>query len=189
MPSEFSKETGISLGRLFGLRLRHWRDFSHHQPPHGSSATQGDHFMLRLIPSAALLVLISATVPLGAQETPGAKKHENSSWFWMENVKFKPGKMEDAMKVISEHFAPAGDAVGMKGVRVLHHLGGQWDLTIVFPMAEGPRALEWAVSPDDAKWMGELARRQKGMGNAMALLARYSDMVARQESTLIREQR
>lgn len=145
--------------------------------------------MLRLVRSATLILLISVAAPLSAQEALAAKKHENVSWFQMVNVKFKPGKLDEAVKIINEHFAPAGMAVGMTGVRALYHNGGEWDLTLLFPLAEGPRALEWAVSPEDAKWMGEMAKREKGMGNVMALLNRYSDLVAREEGILVREPR
>jgi hypothetical protein len=145
--------------------------------------------MRPLVRVAALSLLISTPLPLAAQEMAAPKKHENSSWLMMVNVKFKPGKIEDAMKIINEHFAPAGMAIGMTDVRVLHHVGGAWDLTLMFPMPEGPRQLEWAVTPQDAKWMAEMAKREKGMANAMALLNRYADMLAREETTIVREQR
>jgi hypothetical protein len=54
--------------------------------------------MPSLMRAAALSLLISTAVPLAAQEMPAPKKHENSSWFLMVNVKFKPGKIEDAMR-------------------------------------------------------------------------------------------
>jgi hypothetical protein len=144
--------------------------------------------MRRILRSIALVALTSAAVaPLTAQEALAPKKFENVSWYWMANVKFKPGKLDDGLKIINEHFAPAGNAIGMTGVRMLNHTGGQWDITLLFPMAEGPRALEWAMSPDDAKWMTELAKREKGMPNAMALWSRYSDLIAREEGILVRE--
>lgn len=145
--------------------------------------------MRSLIRVAALSLLISTAVPLAAQEMAAPKKHENSSWLMMVNVKFKPGKIDDAMKIINEHFAPAGMAIGMTDVRVLHHVGGPWDLTLMFPMPEGPRQLEWAVTPQDAKWIAEMAKREKGMANTMALLNRYADMLAREEITIVREQK
>jgi hypothetical protein len=146
--------------------------------------------MRRVLRSTALVILTSVAVaPLAAQEAPAPKKFENVNWYWMANVKFKPGKLDDALKIINEHFAPAGNAVGMTGVRMLHHTGGEWDLTLLFPSAEGPRSLEWAMSPDDVKWMTEMARREKGMANVTALLNRYSDLVAREEGILVRESR
>jgi hypothetical protein len=144
--------------------------------------------MRRVLRSTALVFLTATAVaPLAAQEALAPKKHENVNWYWMANVKFKPGKLDDGLKIINERFAPAGSAVGMTGVRMLHHTGGEWDLTLLFPIAEGPRALEWAMSPDDVKWMNELAKREKGMPNVMALLNRYSDLVAREEGILVRE--
>lgn len=144
--------------------------------------------MRHVLRSTAFVLLISAAaVPLGAQQALVPKKHENVNWFWMANVKFKPGKLEEAVKIINEQFAPAGTAAGMTGVRALYHTGGEWDLTLLFPAAEGPRSLEWALSPEDAKWMGELAKRVNGMPNVMALLNRYSDLVAREEGILVRE--
>lgn len=146
--------------------------------------------MRRVLRSTAFVLLISPTVaPLTAQEAFAPKKHENVNWFWMANVKFKPGKIEEAVKIINDHFAPAGTAAGMTGVRTLYHTGGEWDLTLLFPTAEGPRSLEWALSPEDAKWMGEMAKREKGMANVRALLSRYSDLVAREEGILVREPR
>jgi hypothetical protein len=146
--------------------------------------------MRRVLRSAAFVLLISPAVALlAAQEAFAPKKHENVNWFWMTNVKFKPGKIDEALKIINERFAPAGSAVGMTGVRTLYHTGGEWDLTLLFPAAEGPRSLEWALSPEDAKWMGEMAKREKGMANVTALLSRYSDLVAREEGILVREPR
>jgi hypothetical protein len=144
--------------------------------------------MSRVLRSTALVFLTATAVaPLAAQEAVAPKKHENMNWFWMANVKFKPGKLDDGLKIINERFAPAGNAVGMTGVRMLQHTGVEWDLTLLFPVAEGPRALEWAMSPEDAKWMNELAKREKGMPNVMALLSRYSDLIAREQGILVRE--
>jgi len=57
---------------------------------------------------------------------------------------------------------------------------------VFFPLADGPAALEWEISPWREKWMVALAELEGGPENARALLEQHRAMVAGSERTIVR---
>lgn len=141
---------------------------------------------------AALTVLsftLTFTTTAGAQELPKAKKLENTAWFGVLSLKFKPDKFQEGRSIVFDHLAPAGTAAGMSDVRVLEPMGGEWDMLIFFPMKNGAADLEWEVSPDDERFFAELAKREGGAAQAMEVFGRYLGSLERSNYQIMLERR
>jgi hypothetical protein len=125
---------------------------------------------------------------VSAQDMPQAKKYENPEWYYMVHVDFEPGKLDEALKMIKEKFAPATKEAGTSSpaMMLIHH-GGEWDATFIWHLEGGIAEMEWEVSPDEAKWMAVFANREGGMENAMKIFGEYYDLVERVDAQLVRK--
>jgi len=137
--------------------------------------------------SLALILWVGAGTVAGAEEAPAPKKHQNVDWYRLVHVDYKPGKTDDALKLIREHFAPAGAAAGTPApVMSLVHESGPWNATWIWLLSGGPADLEWDVSPNNLKWMAALAEQEGGMEKAQQQLSQYNDLVASSTSYIVR---
>lgn len=142
---------------------------------------------------SAMALAVGLALAAAAQQTPApttpndfkAKKLTDATWYEIRNTEFKPGKMDDAMKIIHEVFEPAAQSAGLPSPVRYHHIGGQWDLTSVFTMEGGVEELNWEVHPDAEKWMNALAQQCGGVDKAKAVREQYSACVARGESNIV----
>ena len=134
--------------------------------------------------ASGLMLLLGQT----ADEAPKAKKYSNVKWHSISNVDYFPNQRKEAVKIVFEEFLPALEAAGLERPLILEYAtGGEWDLTVVFPMTGGPSDLEWEVHPEDVKWLDELAKRQGGADKAEELVAKYVAMIKRYESNIVRQ--
>ena len=135
---------------------------------------------------AAATLIGSAAQQDEMPRTP--KRFENVRWYEIVHIDFKPQYTEEAIQLVHDHFAKAGKAAGFEGVRLFEYAtGGEWDLTMLFPMEGGPSDMEWEVSPDNLKWMDALARQEGSFEAAKELIDKYHTMVQRHRSQIIRE--
>lgn len=112
-----------------------------------------------------------------AQEDMTAKKLENPDWYTMVHVQYQPGKLEEALKIVKNHFAPAGKKAGLPGPKLFVNASGKWDATWIWHMEGGITDLNWETSPDDIKWMDALASQEGGMEQATAMIQSYLALV------------
>ena len=83
---------------------------------------------------------------------------------------------------------PTAPQAQLPPVRIFEYAtGGEWDVSLFFPLPEGPSSLEWEMSPDEEKWMEALASRNGGAEKALAIINEYKSMIARSETQLVRE--
>lgn len=95
----------------------------------------------------ALSVAVGAGTVAVAQEVSEPSKHEGD-WYRLVHVDYKPGKTNDALKIVAEHFAPASATAETPGpVMSLVHESGPWDVTWLWHLSGGPADLEWNVTP------------------------------------------
>ena len=94
-------------------------------------------------------------------------------------VDYKHGTRADALAMIAEHFAPAGEAAGLRGPVAIHFQTGEWDAAFRWRLEGGMSDLEWYISEDDIKWMDALTEQEGSKEAADELLAKYRSMVAR----------
>jgi hypothetical protein len=124
---------------------------------------------------AGLALCLPASV--AAQEVKPARA-DDVTFHWVELTKFRPGKNEQASDLARKHFDPVDKEIGTEVISV-HLLTGEWDRIEVFKMQGGAADLGWRVSPDVAKFMNVLARREGGMQAAQKLLDEYDSLVAK----------
>jgi hypothetical protein len=126
---------------------------------------------------AVALVLAS---PVGAQEDDGGpiKQGDDARYLSVQYVKYKTGRREEAMQIITEYFGPAAVKAGLQGpMMAMHFQTGEWDAAFVWPLKGGMADLEWYRSPDSVKWFEALAELNGGSGEAEKIIKRYQDTV------------
>jgi hypothetical protein len=131
---------------------------------------------MKAILFAAALALCLPTAGV-AQEVKPARA-DDVTFHWVEFTKFHPGKNERASDLARKHFEPVDKELGIEVISI-HLLTGDWDRVEVLKMQGGAADLGWRVSPDVAKFMNVLARREGGMAAAQKLLDEYDSLIAR----------
>lgn len=135
-----------------------------------------------MILAAVVILVASAAV---AQETLEAKKWDSLEWYELTHIKFKPGEMQQAMKIVEKYFVPASQEAGGGPAMAFMHHSGEWDMTLVWKM-KGLADMEWQISPSDVAWMNALAKKAGGMDKAMSIWAEYEGHVAHVERVIAR---
>lgn len=121
------------------------------------------------------------------QDEMQPRKYQDVEWFSMLHVRFHPQHSDDALSMIFDHFAPAGQAAGLNPPYTFEYsTGGEWDITLVFPMENGPSELEWEMSDEDGQWFAKLAEREGGPEQAEELFNTYLSYVDRHEMQIVR---
>jgi hypothetical protein len=109
-----------------------------------------------------------------------AERAQNLSYWYVDMVKFKPGKRQRASELVEQYFRPIDQEMGGQSIDI--HMGtGEWDYITLFPMPGGPVDLTWLTSPDDVRFMNLLAKRAGSMEAARKIVDEWESLVARQE--------
>ena len=124
---------------------------------------------------AALTLCLPAE---GAAQEVKSARADDVTFHWVEFTKFHPGKNDRASDLSRKHFDPVDKEIGTELISV-HLLTGEWDRIEVFKMRGGAGDLGWRVSPDVAKFMNVLARREGSMSAAQKLLDEYDSLIAK----------
>ncbi|MAM17823.1 MAG: hypothetical protein CME35_02480 [Gramella sp.] len=117
-----------------------------------------------------------------------AKKYDNPHWVSVGMIKFKPMGKSKAMKIVEDYFAKADEAAGIKPPTIYHLVGGDYDMMVVWEMTEGLEAMNYETSPEDVKWLGEMAKLTGGQEQTMAKLEEFYGYVDNFKSTLARKE-
>ncbi len=129
-------------------------------------------------------LVIALVVPASFAVAQMAAKKYEGTWYQVVNVDFKEGMKEKALAHIAEHFVPAGIKIGTHPFIVLVHETGPWDITVVWTLKNGPADMEWAMSPDDVRWMQAMAEQEGSMEAAQKAWQDYVAMIDHSEVTL-----
>jgi hypothetical protein len=144
--------------------------------------------MVRTVVAGLALVALAGLGPAAQEETPQPSKYTNVKWYEITNVDYYPAKAEKALELVFDHFVPAVRAAGIEAPRIMEYAtGGEWDLTVIFPLKEGPSEMEWELSPDGAKWIAALVEHLGGMEEFEKLMEDYHSMVHRYDIQIVRE--
>ena len=133
---------------------------------------------------AGLLCAFMLASPVGAQDLPTATKHKNVKWYTVRYTKFKPGKADEAQKIIYNHFWKIDVERGRK-VMPFTVVAGDWDHVVYFPM-DGPGELAWATTPSNEEWFAQLVEQEGGIEQARALQEKYRSLIAEQKTEIVR---
>lgn len=104
-----------------------------------------------LLALATALCLQPALGQKGPDENAPAK-FRNVTWYTVTDYAFKPGKIDDAIKLAEKYFIPAGKASGDEPPLTLIHETGPWNVTVIGRMEGGPSDLEWKMSARGIAW-------------------------------------
>ncbi|MFQ5411742.1 MAG: hypothetical protein ACE5EC_05575 [Phycisphaerae bacterium] len=144
--------------------------------------------MTRAAILAGIAILLTTVPGSNGEDVPKVSKYTDVTWYEIVHVDFFPDKHKEALDIVFDHFYPAARAAGLERARILEYAtGGEWDVTYIFPMKDGPAQLEWEMSPDSVKWRSALAKRVGGDEQAKELLDHYRKMINRYESQIVRE--
>jgi hypothetical protein len=143
--------------------------------------------MFRRIFAVAIAVAVIAVLPVAAEEeVPQAKKHDSLEWYYLVHVQFEPGKTDEAVKMIKEHFMPSAEAAGVKMPKFFMCNSGKWDMVYLYHLDTGITELEWKISPSDAKWLAAFAEQEGGMEAAEEVFAKYDALIKDWDGELVR---
>ncbi len=137
------------------------------------------------VTAIVLAVILFLPALLNAQELPKATKFTDVSWYTIRHVAFEPGQRQAALRLIREHLAPAADAAGLEKPQLFEHQTGEWDITLVWSMPEGPAGMEWEVNPWQESWWASFAEREGGMQAGMAIWQDYFSKISHASSTVV----
>ena len=135
---------------------------------------------MKALTLAVALTALCVPVSGAAAQELKAQRAENVRYWWVEMVKFLPGKRERAGELVEQHFAPLDKELGGQVIDV-HLNTGDWDFITMFPMTGGPSDISWETSPDEVKFMNALAKRLGGMAAAKKLTDEWDTLIARRE--------
>jgi hypothetical protein len=119
-----------------------------------------------------------------AQDLPEGTKYENVTWYTTNSVKFKPGKVDEALNIIYDHFVPAGKESGQEVIS-FDMRTGEWHHVVYFPMEDGASGLAWKNSPKDIEWWAELTKQLGGEKEAQDLMAQFNELIADSKSEIV----
>ncbi|MCM8568859.1 hypothetical protein NE848_05680 [Gramella jeungdoensis] len=143
---------------------------------------------MRTIRTILGLLFLFCSIHLVTAQEMTAKKYENPNWVQMVYIKFKPMKKDAAMGIIQEYFAKADKNAGIEEPTVYHFATGDHDMLVVWEMEEGIETLNYEMTPNDAKWMNEMAKLAGGPDKAMAKMDEFFTYVDLWESSIARKE-
>lgn len=133
-------------------------------------------------------ILLGLALSLGAPsaqgQMPTVKPGERTSWYRIVYVKFKPGALEEARKLIYDHYWPIDKEIG-RDVIPFDPISGEWDHIVAFPMGGSPTQIALEESAQEKKWYEVLVRREGGKAQADALGKRYEGLVLSSKSEIV----
>ncbi len=139
--------------------------------------------MRRIIPIILALVLV-VSVRTSAQELPTAKKWTDVEWYIVQSWQFTVAEADAQMTILFDTAMPVLKE-SFPGMRCFRHVMGEWDVTCMFPIPEGPAWLEWEMPPelvDYTTGIFELLGEE-----TMEMGERFMNALVRQTSTIVLE--
>lgn len=126
---------------------------------------------------AVLAIALFSAGQVYGQDMPKAHKMEDVSWYSVVLIDFKPGKTDEAIDIINDHFVKASEKAGTAGpAKELEMQTGEWDLMLVWEM-DGPSEMEWEVSPEGEKFMKALSEQEGSLEKAQQLFEKYQSLI------------
>ncbi len=138
--------------------------------------------MRRIIPIVLALVLV-VSVRTSAQ-LPTAQKWTDVEWYNVISWQFTVAEADAQMTILFDTAMPVLKE-SFPGIRCFRHVTGEWDVTCIFPMPEGPAWLEWETPPELVDYITGvfelLGEEAVGIGE------RFTNALVRQTSTIVLE--
>lgn len=121
-------------------------------------------------------------------EAQEAKKYDNPEWYSFVYVDYHPGMMGEARDIIDNYFKKAGEKAGTPGpVMEISLAAGEYDMLIVWEMADGVEGMNWQTSPNQAKWRAALNEVAGGEEKANEIIKQYQKCIRSSSSNMGRK--
>lgn len=133
------------------------------------------------------IALLFSSQFLYAQELK-AKKMENPVWVKMAFIKFEPGKMDKAKKIINDYFVKADKNAGITQPTAYSMTTGSYDMIVVWELEEGVETLNYEMTPNDVKWMEEMGKLAGSQEKAMQTLDEFYSYLADWKTEIARKE-
>jgi hypothetical protein len=144
---------------------------------------QIDRTVCTLATAFALAFLFTTSAVAQEDDAGPVTQGDDARYLSVQYVKYKPGRREEAMQIITDYFGPAAAKAGLAGpMLAIHFQTGEWDAAFVWPLKGGMADLEWYRSPDSVKWFEALAELNGGIEEAGKIIDRYQDTVREMQS-------
>jgi hypothetical protein len=131
----------------------------------------------------ALAFLFTTSAVAQEDDAGPITQGDDARYLSVQYVKYKPGRREEAMQIITDYFGPAAAKAGLAGpMLAIHFQTGEWDAAFLWPLKDGMADLEWYRSPDSVKWFEALAELNGGVEEAGKIIDRYQDTVREMQS-------
>ena len=108
----------------------------------------------------------------------GKRYDKSVTWKNVVRVNYKPGKRDEALKIISDYYRPATEKAKTPGPEVVMELQtGDYDLLVVWHMEGGVNDLTWEKGPHGKAWRSALNDIAGGEDKAQAIIEEYISYV------------
>ena len=134
-----------------------------------------------------VLMLFFGTAIYAQSEELKPQKHENVTWQTITVVDYKPGKVEEAKKIV-EKFESASASAGTPAPVQYWFETGKYDMLIIWELKGGPSDLEWSQSPSGAKWWKAFIAQEGSEEEAQKVQEEYNSLVVSSNSNIARKQ-
>ena len=130
--------------------------------------------MRALLTKIGIAAIIAAFAVASTDLSVLGAESKKVSWYQAWYFKFKPGKADEALKIIQDHFVEVDKKIGRK-VIPFNFQSGEWDHVVFFPSVLNPDRID--TIPSEEKWFAALAEQEGGMEKAQELLQRFFGLV------------
>ncbi|MEN8227471.1 MAG: hypothetical protein ABFS38_04895 [Bacteroidota bacterium] len=138
--------------------------------------------------SVLVLVLFVGSAIYAQSEEVKPQKYDDVTWHSITVVDYKPGKVEEAKKII-EKFESAAASAGTPTPVQYWFETGKYDMVIIWELQGGPVDLEWSQSPNGVKWWKAFVAQEGSEEAAQKVQDDYNSLVASSNSNIARKQK
>ncbi|WNC71092.1 hypothetical protein RGQ13_13285 [Thalassotalea psychrophila] len=115
----------------------------------------------------------------------GKRYDKSVTWKNVVKINFKPGKRDEALKIISDYYRPATVKAKTPAPEVIMELQtGDYDLLVVWHMEGGVNDLTWEKGPNGKKWRAALNEIAGGEEKAQEILDQYVNYIDNAENNI-----
>jgi hypothetical protein len=112
------------------------------------------------------------------------KKYDNPQWKRVVYMDYKPGKYGRAQEIIYSYYRKAAEKAGTMPPKTIEFETGEWDVLLIWDLADGIESLNWDVSPNGIAWRKALNEIMGGEEKAAEIISEYQSLIARSKSNI-----
>lgn len=126
-----------------------------------------------------LLTVMPFTIDAEEQKP---KKFADVEYMSITYTDFKPGKVDRAMEIITDHYFPASKTAGTQVPYIIRLQSGEWDMATAWTLKEGYSSMEWEISAEGIKWM-QAFNKKEGTEKSKELRDEFNSLIQRSNTS------